>query len=722
MATERASAAAPAGTKGLTVGELVSGRFEICGPGTPTSFGVRYPAADRESGASVALEIFPRTVFPHPRQVDSLRRAVRRFAKRTHRSLRTVYAMGLTEGDAPFVVVEAMDGLHLAGILSDPSRPRPYLSLRGAYNVVAHLAAALEAGHPSRVHGALRPHCVQVSSRGRVKLGDLGTAYAMLRVAGVEGFPADEQLYLAPELFEEDGRPTPATDVHGLAAVLYAMLTGAPPRPHPPSPEAAPVRVAAPSRLRPELAPALDELVLSGLAPDPRDRPSSPERLRRALMALVATAPETPAKDDFGVDIDVDLEPFAALPTVPVPTPPLPEDAQGRVPGLGRDPDFSGATLSPPAPLVPIDWEPDESTEILIPETDDTGPPPAPRVGPAAGASEPASPVSPPPPPASGPPAPPDLAGAAPVLRPRPPELPVTDVNLAAALDRISARDAHRWMVVKDGLDHGPFSGRELLDLIAKGEVRGSHSLLDTDTGARLKVQDHEDFSLFAAQYDLKHKAQREREKLDQAEKRRRTLGLAQILVAGAVVLVLVGGGIAFLFSRNAAEERTRNDAELAGLYEAGEVEIVGSAGILPEPKRRRGGSGGRGGGGGKRSGASAGGGFGSYEEAMNQAVELGDVTKGGGEARLSSGTVAGVMNRNINRLFGCVGQELRRGGSLSQVTIDLAIAGNGRVLGASVRPGSGAFQSCITSKVRGIRFPTFSAPRMGARYSFAVD
>jgi hypothetical protein len=38
------------------------------------------------------------------------------------------------------------------------------------------------------------------------------------------------------------------------------------------------------------------------------------------------------------------------------------------------------------------------------------------------------------------------------------------------------------------------------------------------------------------------------------------------------------------------------------------------------------------------------------------------------------------------------------------------------------VRQGSPAFQACINAKARAIRFPSFPAPRMGARYSFSVD
>ena len=106
----------------------------------------------------------------------------------------------------------------------------------------------------------------------------------------------------------------------------------------------------------------------------------------------------------------------------------------------------------------------------------------------------------------------------------------------------------------------------------------------------------------------------------------------------------------------------------------------------------------------------------------MNTAMELGDASKGGGERQLTSSDVAGVMNRKLNTLFGCVGAELRGGGRLGSVQINLAILGSGKVMGASVNTGSPSFKRCIAGKVRNIKFPSFPAPRMGARYSFDVD
>lgn len=97
------------------------------------------------------------------------------------------------------------------------------------------------------------------------------------------------------------------------------------------------------------------------------------------------------------------------------------------------------------------------------------------------------------------------------------------------------------------------------------------------------------------------------------------------------------------------------------------------------------------------------------------QAVDIGSA-HGSGEQTLNAGTVAGVMNKHLNQLFkACVHK------SVGSVKIDIAIAGSGDVLGVSVGAGDAGFQRCIADQVRRIHFPSFSAPRMGARYSFGT-
>jgi hypothetical protein len=107
----------------------------------------------------------------------------------------------------------------------------------------------------------------------------------------------------------------------------------------------------------------------------------------------------------------------------------------------------------------------------------------------------------------------------------------------------------------------------------------------------------------------------------------------------------------------------------------------------------------------------------------MSQAMEIGDASQGGGEGRLTGNQVASVMNQNLNRFYSrCVIPELKSGGKPGSVKVDLAIAGSGSVLGATIHGGSSGFQGCMGQQIKSVRFPGFGAPRMGARYSFTVN
>jgi hypothetical protein len=273
-------------------------------------------------------------------------------------------------------------------------------------------------------------------------------------------------------------------------------------------------------------------------------------------------------------------------------------------------------------------------------------------------------------------------------------------------------------MISKDRLDHGPFSGKELVDLIVKHEALEEHVLLNMDTGERKPLGAWSDFRGFLDEAKVHRAAKAHERAIAHAEQSEKRSGFAKLLIASAILATLVLVGVGFLLSRGSRGTDEVAEADLDGLYRVGEIEITGTAGILPDPPR----GGGRRGGGHRRSGGGGGGAL-SYEDAMNQAVEMGNLNQAGGERRLSPGEVAGVMNRHVNRIYAaCVVPAARSGEHLGEVTIDLAIAGSGQVLGASARPGSGSFQSCISRAVGSVRFPTFPAPRMGARYKFSVD
>jgi hypothetical protein len=80
-------------------------------------------------------------------------------------------------------------------------------------------------------------------------------------------------------------------------------------------------------------------------------------------------------------------------------------------------------------------------------------------------------------------------------------------------------------------------------------------------------------------------------------------------------------------------------------------------------------------------------------------------------------------MSSQGKKLYPCIYAELKKNPSLSRVSLKFAIEGKtGEVMGVTVTSGgSSEFQSCISSKMKSIKFPTFSAPRMGASFYFDV-
>jgi serine/threonine-protein kinase len=96
---------------------------------------------------------------------------------------------------------------------------------------------------------------------------------------------------MAPEQATGDARPDARTDLYGLGAVAYFLLTGRPPFAGP-SAMAVMIAVARdpvepPSRQRPELSPDLEQAVLRCLAKSPADRFPDALSLDRQLAACV---------------------------------------------------------------------------------------------------------------------------------------------------------------------------------------------------------------------------------------------------------------------------------------------------------------------------------------------------------------------------------------------------------------------------------------------------
>jgi serine/threonine protein kinase len=187
--------------------------------------GFLYRARQISLKRPVALKLFPASFQSNPKLLARFRRGAEATARLQHPNVVQIYDFG-ERGGQLFLVTEYVDGGMLAARYADsPAEPREAVALIGA------LARAMHYAHQSGVvHCALRPKDILVTRSGVPKVGGFGSARLLgeeevmpVTVMGHAGLPT----FKAPEQIEGRTKDVgPATDVYGLGAVLYKLLTG----------------------------------------------------------------------------------------------------------------------------------------------------------------------------------------------------------------------------------------------------------------------------------------------------------------------------------------------------------------------------------------------------------------------------------------------------------------------------------------------------------------
>jgi tetratricopeptide (TPR) repeat protein len=252
--------------------------------------GVVYRAHDPTLDREVALKVV--SAEPgDPDYLERFRREAQGAARLRHPGIVAVHSAGVDEG-RPYLVMDLVEGRSLTQLLKS-GLP----DVEPAVRMAAELADAVGYAHSQGVlHRDLKPANVLV-------VGDtpLLTDFGLAKVAGMTsltetGTALGTPQYMAPEQAEGRGAEIgPATDVYGLGATLYAMLTGQAPFPSGPVMQVLTAVVnqppVPPSRLRAGLDPRLEAICLRCLAKEPSARYASPERLARALRGCLTTGP-----------------------------------------------------------------------------------------------------------------------------------------------------------------------------------------------------------------------------------------------------------------------------------------------------------------------------------------------------------------------------------------------------------------------------------------------
>ncbi|HEY0482836.1 MAG TPA: protein kinase, partial [Kofleriaceae bacterium] len=188
------------------------------------------------------------------------------------------------EADDVFLVMEFVDGPSLRQLIK--ARGARGLSLGVATYIVQSAAAGLEFAHArpggAIIHADISPSNLLLTTSGEVRVADFGIA----RREGLgHGVVEGKWAYMAPEQARGEAL-TPRSDVFALGVVLYELLTGQHPfgRAVTATERDDQMRVIPPRVVKSAIPPGLDAICMRALAHDPRNRYGRMQQLIDALV------------------------------------------------------------------------------------------------------------------------------------------------------------------------------------------------------------------------------------------------------------------------------------------------------------------------------------------------------------------------------------------------------------------------------------------------------
>ena len=301
------------------------GRYQVTGVLGKGAMGIVYKAVDPVIDRVVAIKTIRLTLSDEELAFFEARFAqeIKTVGKLNHPHIVTIYDVGRTD-DYAYMAMEFIEGPELKMLMG--GQP---LHVATSVDLIAQTAEGLAFAHSRDiVHRDVKPSNVMIvfDDDGMVaKITDFGIARAPASaVKTMTGMILGSPRYMSPE--QVVGKNVgPRSDIFSLGVVLYEMLTGVAPFDADSVSsimyQTVHVREEPPSRVNPEIPPALEAIVARALAKAADERYATMKEFARALRDVAKELP-------------------APLMTLPI------------VPPSARPPTFPQAETGPPAPEV----------------------------------------------------------------------------------------------------------------------------------------------------------------------------------------------------------------------------------------------------------------------------------------------------------------------------------------------------------------------------------
>ena len=251
-----------------------------------------YMGRDKMLDRQVAVKVMLREFGDDEEFVEKFKKEAQSAARLIHPNIAQVYSYGICDG-MPYISMELACGGSLYSIMNNN---KGTTDIARVLKICQQVAQALQcASDQGFVHGDVKPENILLDSNGNAKLVDFGLAGMQKNTDEIWGTP----YYISPEKVrkeEVDFR----SDMYCLGGTLYHALTGVAPFEGEDSVavvkkrfEGAPKK---PSEIRPEITPAIDNLVMRMLALNKEDRFPSFEALLKAFSDVLTSGLTLDAK------------------------------------------------------------------------------------------------------------------------------------------------------------------------------------------------------------------------------------------------------------------------------------------------------------------------------------------------------------------------------------------------------------------------------------------